>query len=73
MQSWSLKKFVDEHGPVAASKIWGKSHQAVCQALESNRKIKVVKAGKYYEVHEFKLLGRLRISKIDIDCRRERL
>ena len=66
MQSWSLEKFVNEYGVVKASLIWGKSHQTVGQAIESTRSIKIVQVGRYYEVHEFKMLGRAKVVNIDL-------
>lgn len=66
MQSWKLKDFVKKYGPVTAGRIWGKSHQAVGSALDSRREIKIVLVNGYFEVHEFKLLGRSKASNINL-------
>ena len=63
MQSWSLQKFVDEYGVTAAAAIWQKSRQTVEQALNAERDIKVVCIDGFYEVHEFKLLGRISFAR----------
>jgi len=58
MQSWSLRKFVDEYGCIKASTIWGVSHQAVLSAMNSKREIKVILVDGLYEVHESKRLDK---------------
>ena len=58
MQSWSLKKFVDEFGCIKASKVWGVSHQAVLSAIGNEREIRIVLVDGDYEVHESKRLDK---------------
>jgi len=58
MQSWSLKKFVDEFGCIKASKVWGVSHQAVLSAVCNDRDIRIVELDGIYSVHESKLLSK---------------
>ena len=71
MQSWSLKKFVDQHSVAAVKSIWRRgdvpvSRQAVEQAVDSDREIKVVLIEGFYEIHESKLLSKTPINKVSI-------
>jgi hypothetical protein len=57
MQSWSLKKFVDERGMWEARIVWGgKTHQAVYDAINGPREISVLLVNGVYEVRESKRL-----------------
>jgi hypothetical protein len=56
MQSWSLESFIEQYSVTSASDVWGISRQAIKQARNEKREIRIVKAGKYYEVRESKLL-----------------
>jgi hypothetical protein len=64
MQSWNLKTFVAANGINAAVKVWGKSRQAVEQALLKDRDIQIVKLDGFYEVHEYKLLNKIAIDEV---------
>ncbi len=60
MQRWSLKVFVEQYGEWKASKIWGKTQQAVNRAVKSDRVIYVAftsNSGGEYSMHESKRLG----------------
>ena len=64
MQSWSLERFVEEHGAAAAASVWQRSsepvsRQTVEQAIAKNREIRIVLIEGFYEVHEAKLLSRI--------------
>ena len=64
MRSWSLDKFVEEHGAAAAASVWQRSDQPVSrqtveQAIAADRQIKIVLIEGFYEVHEAKLLSRI--------------
>lgn len=65
MRSWSLKRFVDEHGLYRASRIWGVSHQAVSKAILNDRAINIVYVEGQYEVHEAKLLSTVAADDLD--------
>ena len=58
MQSWSLKKFVEDNGLVVTADIWGVSHQAVSGAARSNRAIQVTLIDGEYAIHETKKLNK---------------
>ena len=58
MQSWSLKKFVEDNGVVLTGLIWGISHQAVSVAARSDRAIQVTLIDGEYEIHETKKLNK---------------
>lgn len=58
MQSWSLKKFVEENGVVLAGEVWGVSHQAVSGAIRARRNIKITFINGKYEVFETKKLNK---------------
>jgi hypothetical protein len=66
MQSWSLDKFVREYGAQTAATIGKRSRQAVEQAIETGRDIKIVKVDGFYEMHEFKLLAKTRVDRIHL-------
>lgn len=62
MQSWSLKKFIDEHGIDSLRTIWGVSRQAIDQALTNKRSIRITLIDGVYEVMESKVLQRTRVK-----------
>ena len=66
MQSWSLKKFVDEYGCKATGELWGVSHQAVSLAVRTGRDIQIIRVNGYYEVVESKILMRVRESNVQL-------
>ena len=57
MQSWSLRKFVDERSILEASLVWHKSQTAVYTALSSKRNIRVTLLKGMYTIWENKELG----------------
>lgn len=60
MQSWSLKKFVEEHSVWEAGVVWGgKTHQAVYDAINGTREISVLLIDGIYEVRESKRLHKM--------------
>ena len=63
MQSWNLKRFVDEYGVQAAKQIWDVSRQAVEKAIKDEREIQIIELDGYYEVHESKRLNRVSVYK----------
>ena len=63
MQSWSLEKFVEEHGINNAIAIWGVSRHAVEKAIISDRHIQVIFLDDHYHVWEKKLLNRKKFKK----------
>ena len=69
MQSWSLDKFVNEHGIGNAQIIWGVSRHAVEKALNSERHIQVILLDGWYHIWEKKLLNRKEFkSPCDLDA-----
>ena len=60
MQSWSLKKFIEEYDTKDAAEVWGVSRQAVDQAIERERDIQIIYLNGYWEVHESKLLKKVK-------------
>ena len=58
MQSWSLKKFVDDNGLVFTGDLWGVSHQAVSGAVRTGRNIQVTLIDGEYAFHETKKLNK---------------
>ena len=60
MQSWSLKKFIEEYDTKDAAEVWGVSRQAVDQAIERERDIQIIYLDGYWEVHESKLLSKVK-------------
>ena len=66
MQSWSLEKFVAEYDVRRAATIMKISRQAVEQAINTGREIKIVHIDGCYEAHEFKMLSRIPESKISL-------
>ena len=63
---WSLKKFVSEYGAVKAGAAWGKTHQAVQNALKAKRNITIELYDGYYNTHENKRIGRVKSSKVEL-------
>lgn len=64
MQSWNLDKFVDEFGGQAAADVWNVTHQAVSFAIRTERDIQITLIDGVYEVHESKVLNRVKESEV---------
>lgn len=60
---------IAEYGVYAAATIGKRSRQAIEQALEANRDIKIVYVDGFYEMHEFKLLSRISSRNINLSKR----
>ena len=60
MRSWSLKKFVEEFSIKDAVEVWGVKRQAVDKALAKKRDIQIIYLDGYWEVHESKLLSKVK-------------
>ena len=70
MQSWSLKKFVEEHSVREAGVVWGgKTHQAVYDAINGTREISVLLIKGIYEVRESKRLHRMTESEFKLSSK----
>lgn len=63
---WTLKKFVKEYGAVKAGIAWGKTHQAVQNALKAKRNITIELVNGYYDTSEHKRIGRVKSSKVKL-------
>ena len=70
MQSWSLRKFVDERGMLEASLVWHKSQTAVYSALSSQRNIRITLLDGMYTIWENKDLGYMSEKALKVALRR---
>lgn len=66
MQSWNLKKFVDQYGHQAASDVWGVTHQAVYGAISKCRDIQIILVDGEYQVRESKILNRVKADEVQL-------
>ena len=70
-KSWSLEDFVADYGITGIKSVWmvrGKSisRQAVEQAIDSDREIRVVLTDDLFEVHEYKMLSQVKESSVSL-------
>lgn len=66
MQSWNLKKFVEQYGHMAAVSVWGVTHQAVYGAISKGRNIQIVLVDGEYQVRESKILNRVKEGDVQL-------